>query len=80
MGEPPSPTPAQRSERQQLAAAIVESVRTNAKMPLPGLNVAIAIQSKGIFFDVIEVEDFVFHLAHEITLLLEERTTKEEAP
>ena len=76
MGEPVNPTPAERAERQKIAAAIVASVRVNAKMPLPGLK-AIAIQYKGVFFDAVEVEDFVFHLAREITLLLEERSTKE---
>ena len=76
MGEPANPTPAERLERQQIAAAIVESVRVNAKIPLPGLK-AIAFQYKGVFFDAVEVENFVFHLAREITLLLEERATKE---
>ena len=77
MGQPAEPTPAERAERQKIAAAIVESVRNDAKMPLPGLK-AIAIQYKGLFFDAEEVEQFVFHLAHEITLLIEDRTAKEE--
>ena len=68
MGEPANPTPSERAERQKLAAAIVESVRDDEKMPLPGLK-AIAVQYKGVFFDAVEVEEFVFHLAHEITLL-----------
>ena len=77
MGEPANPTPTERAERQKLAAAIVESVRKDKKMPLPGLR-AIAIQYKGLFFDCVEVENFVFHLAHEITLLIEEQTATEE--
>lgn len=71
MGEPATPTPAERTERQQLAAAIVESVRNDEKMPLPGLK-AIAIQYKGLFFDAVEVENFVFTLAQEITILVQE--------
>jgi len=77
MGEPANPTPAERAERQEIAAAIVESVRNDEKMPLPGLK-AITIQYKGVFFDAVEVEEFVFKLAQEITILLEERTGKEE--
>lgn len=64
MEEPVKSTSA-RSEMQQIAAAIVESVRVNAKMPLPGLK-AVAIQYKGVFFDAIEVEGFVLKLAQEI--------------
>lgn len=75
MGEPPSPTPDDRAERQKIAAAIVESVRNDEKMPLPGLT-AIAIQYKGLFFDCVKVEEFVFKLAQEITILLEARTGK----
>ena len=77
MEEHTNPTPAQRSERQQIAAAIVESVRTNTKMPLPGLK-AIAIQYTGLFFDVVAVEELVFKLAQEITTLLDEGAVKEE--
>ena len=80
MGEPANPTPAERAERQKIAAAIVESVRNDAKMPLPGLK-AIAIQYKGLFFDCVDVEEFVFKLAQEITILLDEkagRSTEEE--
>lgn len=76
MGEPANPTPVERSERQKIAAAIVESVRNDAKMPLPGLK-AIAIQYKGLFFDCVDVEEFVFKLAQELTILLEEAATKE---
>lgn len=72
MGEPAEPTAAERSDRQKLAIAIVESVRNDEKMPLPGLK-AVAIQYKGLFFDAIEVENFVFGLAQEITILLTER-------
>jgi hypothetical protein len=80
MGEPANPTPTERAERQKIAAAIVESVRNDEKMPLPGLK-AIAIQYKGLFFDCVDVEEFVFKLAQEITILLDEkagRPTEEE--
>ena len=75
MGEPASPTPAERAERQANARAIVESVRADEKMPLPGLK-AIAIQHKGLYFDCVDVEEFVFKLAQEITILLDERDGK----
>ena len=71
MGDLANPTPAEREARQTIAAAIVESVQNDEKMPLPGLK-TIAIQDKGVFFDAVEVETFVFHLAHEIVLLLED--------
>ena len=79
MGDPANPAPAEREAHQTIAAAIVESVLNDAKMPLPGLG-TIAVQGKGVFFDAVAVEPFVFHLAHEI-VLLEERsspTTLEE--
>ena len=76
MAEPANPTLAERSERQQIAAAIVASVRDNTPMPLPGLK-AIAIQYKGIFFDAVEVEEFVVKLAQEITILLKEQGLNE---
>lgn len=65
MEEPVKPPRVERSEMQQIAAAIVEAVRVNVKMPLPGLK-AVAIQYKGVFFDAVEVEAFVFKLAQEI--------------
>ena len=65
MEEPVEPMLVERSEMQKLAAAIVESVRVNAKMPLPGLK-AVAIQYTGVFFDALEVEAFVLKLAQEI--------------
>lgn len=64
MPKPAKPTTAEHSEMQQLSAAIVESVRVNAKIPLPGLK-AVAIQYTGIFFDAVEVEGFVLKLAQE---------------
>ena len=73
MGEIAQPSPAERAERQKIAAAIVESVRADEKMPLPGLK-AIAIQYKGLYFDCVDVEEFVFKLAQEIILLLDERS------
>ena len=75
MGEPANPTPAERADRQASARAIVESVRADEKMPLPGLK-AIAFQYKGLYFDCVEVEEFVFKLAQEITILLDERDGK----
>ena len=72
MGEPAEPTPDERAERHQVAAAIVESVIADEKMPLPGL-VPIVIPNQGLFFKATDVENFVFHQAHEITLLLNER-------
>ena len=73
MGEPAEPTPDERSERHQVAAAIVESVIADEKMPLPGL-VPVAVAGQGLFFKASDVENFVFHQAHEITLLLKERS------
>ena len=73
MGEPAEPTPEERDERQKIAAAIVESVAADEKMPLPGL-VPVAIANQGLFFKAADVENFVFHQAHEITLLLKERS------
>lgn len=72
MGEPAEPTPDERDERQKRAAAIVESVAADEKMPLPGLT-TVSIGGKGRFFPAEEVEEFVFHLAHEITILLRDR-------
>jgi hypothetical protein len=69
--KPANPTPAERAERQQIAAAIIESMRHDEKMSLPGLK-AIAVQYKGVFFDAVEVEEFVFKFAQEITILLKE--------
>lgn len=68
MGEPANPTPAERAERQKIAAAIVESVRNDERMPLPGLTAI--TYSKGLAFDAVDVENFVFQLAQEITLLV----------
>lgn len=73
MGEPAEPTQDERDERHKVAAAIVESVIADEKMPLPGL-VPVAIPNQGLFFKVTDVENFVFHQAHEITLLLQERS------
>ena len=73
MGEVAQPPQSEREERQKLAATIVESVEADEKMPLPGLT-AITLERKGLFFAAEDVENFVFHLAHEITLLLAERT------
>jgi len=73
MEESVKPTP-ERSEMQQIAAAIVESVRVNAKMPLPGLK-TVAIQYTGIFFDAVEVEGFVLKLAQEICATSASRDT-----
>ena len=79
MGEPATPTPIEREERQKIATAIVESVASDEKMPLPGLN-PITLQNKGVFFDAKEVKEFVFGLAQEITILLEERAGANETP
>jgi hypothetical protein len=87
MGEPANPTPTERAERQKIAAAIVESVRNDEKMPLPGLKVivytatSIDHSARGIAFDCLAVEEFVLKLAQEITILLDEkagRPTEEE--
>lgn len=72
MGEPAEPTREERDERQKLAAAIVESVAADEKMPLPGIP-TVSIGGKGRFFPADEVENLMFHLAHEITLLLRDR-------
>jgi hypothetical protein len=71
MGEPAEPTQKEREERHQFAAAIVESVAADEKMPLPLTTVSIA--GKGRFFPADEVENLMFHLAHEVTILLAER-------
>lgn len=71
MGEVAQPSAADRVKQQKIAAAIVESVRNDEKMPLPLK--AIGIQYKGLFYDVVEVEDFIFFLAQEITILMTER-------
>jgi hypothetical protein len=68
----------EREEWQKLAAAIVAAVRDNTNVPLPGLQ-ATAIQYKGIFFDCVDVEAFVFELALEITTLIEERRLRDDA-
>jgi hypothetical protein len=57
--------PADRAARQTLAAAIVEAARNNVKVPLPGLK-AIAIPYQGLYFDAVEVEDFVIKLAQDL--------------
>ena len=68
------PTPSERAERQQIATAILESAKNNVRMPLPGLT-AITVHSAGLFFNAVDVENFVLALAQEIALLLEERTS-----
>jgi hypothetical protein len=79
MGEPANPTPVERSERQKIAAAIVESVRNDERMPLPGLkaltytSTSLDRAARGIAFDCVDVEEFVFKLAQEITILLDEK-------
>ena len=66
MEEPVKPTRVERSEMQQIAAAIVESVRVNEKMPLPGLKTVVIPYDAGVFFDAIKVEGFVLKLAQAI--------------
>jgi len=66
------PSAAERAETREISDAIVESVRNDERMPLPGL-VAIPIQWRGLFYNCEDVETFVFRLAFEITLLLEDR-------
>jgi len=72
MGEPANPTPKERAERHKTAEAIVESVIADEEMPLPGL-IPVSIPNRGVFFKASDVEDFIFHLAHEITILRKER-------
>ncbi|HSX22557.1 MAG TPA: hypothetical protein VLE97_07275 [Gaiellaceae bacterium] len=67
MGEPANPTPTERAERQKKAAAIVQSVIDDEEMPT-GVDYE---GRKRIVQD--QVEQIVFDLAHEITLLLKER-------
>jgi hypothetical protein len=71
MGEPAEPTKAERERNQQLAAAIVESVRNDEEMP-------IGIEWPKNPLDcadcpVSAVEELVFQLAQEITILVAER-------
>lgn len=75
MEDPVKPALAERSEMQQIAAAIVESVRVNVKMPLPGLKTVVIPYDAGVFFDAIEVEGFVLKLAQEICATSASRDT-----
>jgi len=75
MEEPVKPTRVDRSEMRQIAAAIVESVRVNVKMPLPGLKTVVIPYDAGVFFDAIEVEGFVLKLAQEICATSTSRDT-----
>lgn len=67
MGDPANPTPAERAERHKKAAAIVQSVIDDEAMPT------------GVDYDARvgtvreQVEQIVFDLAQEITILLAER-------
>jgi len=72
MGEPAEPTQEERDERHKFSAAIVESVAADEKMPLP--LTTISIGGNGRFFPAEEVENLMFHLAQEITILLKERS------
>lgn len=59
MGEPATPTPADRAATRELAAKIVESVRNDERMPLPG--------AKSI---PLTTQAALLQLAQEIALLL----------
>lgn len=67
MGEPATPTPAERDERRNLAAAIVASVLNDEAMP-HGLRVIKTIG--GDILERVDVEQLLFHLAQEIDLLI----------
>lgn len=66
MGEPATRTPAERVETRKLAAEIVESVRADAKMPLP------LVEPSHLMFSRSDVEELVFQLADEVTRLQNE--------
>jgi len=74
VGEPANPTLAERAERQGKAAAIVQSVVGDEAMPT------------GVDYEApkhvvrAQVEQIVFDLAHEITLLLQERGQQDQVP
>lgn len=73
MGEPATPTPADRAETRDISYAIVESVRNDVVMPLPA-DVDSVCRSLGMSDErMFAVENFIFRLAQEITLLVEER-------
>lgn len=71
MGEPATPPPAERAATRQLATAIVEAVVDEEELPI------------GIDFDLrvadvrAQVEELVFRLAQEVTLLAEELAAKQ---
>ena len=70
MGEPANPTPAERTERQAKSVAIVESVRNDERMPLE-INFEASVRTVRA-----QVEELVFKLTQEITILLEEQGSK----
>jgi hypothetical protein len=75
MGEPAEPTEAERKERWQLAAAIVESVRNDEEMPI-GIEWPKKVPLDCPDCPVSAIEELIFDLAQEITILLAEREGK----
>ena len=72
MGDPANPTPAERHERHELAAAIVESVVNDERMPLP-FEWPTKVPLDCPDCPVTDAEELIFALAQEITILLTER-------
>lgn len=74
MGDPTTPTPADRAKTRALCEAIVESIRADERMPLP-----FAPPHPTTVYDRRKVEDFIFHIALEVLELGREAGELKEA-